>query len=756
MDKILRAVPFLIFSFFLFPAFAQTIPDSNLDRFPFNGEKYIPPFLPIEATPVTINDFDNFFLGTDQAEPHFSMDPTNPKRMFTAYNTNGCYYTADGWNWTRVVPSFGTTIWGDPLTAWGKDGVLHYQNMFGTSSAIQGSKNVRSTDGGQTWTAAITGVDGVDKNWMAIDQTSGPYSNYIYNTMTPGYIHRSTDGGQSFARVTQLNTQSLPGMMTAVGPYVNGATDVPGGSVVVVTHSGTNSAGIYTFYQSTDGGATFIQKSAQQFPNFIGTEISGRSTIQNMRTRPYPMIAADNSYGPYRGRLYLVYASNNPSGNNNKSDVFLRYSTDYGATWSPEKVVNDDANPQNNHSFFPAIWCDITSGRLYIKFYDTRLVPTADSMDVYATYTDDGGATFAPNQRISNKTFKIKISSGTGANYQGDYDAIQSVGNQAYMTYTDFRNGNTGSYGSYFPDYAMRVLPANASVAVSNDSTSIYVSVPSVKAYTSQVKFTAEVSPAPVQGSISFRFAGKDSLTSFPDSLRMWIKTSGNVPEGVYTIIITGTGPRGIPVHKRTATLNVNGVVPVELTSFSAQSDGYSVKLDWNTASETNNKGFEVERASDKPGTLEWNRIAFVNGNGSTTEEKEYSFTDKSITLPGVYHYRLKQVDFDGRFEYSNVVNTSVTTPATFELHQNYPNPFNPSTVISFSLPVESKVKLSVFDAAGNLIQTHEKGTLAAGLHSQELMMSAMASGVYFYSIEAISQDGVASFRANKKMMLVK
>lgn len=759
MNNSLRILSFFFF-FVSVNVFAQNEPEANFDRFPVNGEKIIPPFLSMESNPVTLGDFDNFFLGTDQAEPHFSMDPTNPRRMFTAYNTNGCYYTADGWNWTRVVPSFGTTIWGDPLTAWGIDGVLHYQNMFGTSTAIQGSKNVRSTNGGQTWTTAITGVDGVDKNWMAIDQTSGPYSNYIYNVMTAGSgrgnIHRSTDGGLTFSRVTQLTTQVLPGMMSAVGPYNNGTSDIPGGSVYVVTHGGTNSAGIYTFYHSTDGGATFVQKSAQNFPNYIGTEISGRSTIQNMRTRPYPMIAADNSNGPYRGRLYVVYASNNPAGNGSKSDIFCRYSTDYGATWSAPKVVNDDANPQNNHSFFPAIWCDISTGRLYVKFYDTRLVPTADSMDVFATYSDDGGQTFAANQRITNKTFKIKVSSGTGANYQGDYDAIQSVGNQAYMTYTDFRSGGFGSYGSYFPDYAMRVLPGNASVAVDYDSTFLYVSVPAVKAYDRSVKFSASVAPAPSQGNISFRFEGKDSLTSFPDSLKLWIKTSGNVPEGAYTVTVTGEGPNGIPVHKRTATLNVTGAVPVELTSFFAQSDGYAVKLDWNTASETNNRGFEIERAADSPEDLVWSKVAFVEGMGTTTDENEYSFVDRHITKPGIYHYRLRQVDFDGRFEYSNVVNATVTTPATFALHQNYPNPFNPSTVVSFSLPAESKVKLRIFDAAGNEIQSFDKGSLPAGLHSQDVTFGSMASGVYFYSIEAVSADGISSFRANKKMMLIK
>ena len=141
----------------------------------------------------------------------------------------------------------------------------------------------------------------------------GPYANYVYTTMTAGSgrgnFARSTDFGATWTTTFSPTTQVLPGMMVAVGPDVLGGNNVSGGCVYVVTHSGTNAAGIYTFYVSTDGGVTFTQKSSNQFSNLIGTELSGRSTVQGMRVRPYPMIASDNSFGPNRGRLYLVYAS---------------------------------------------------------------------------------------------------------------------------------------------------------------------------------------------------------------------------------------------------------------------------------------------------------------------------------------------------------------------------------------------------------------------------------------------------------------
>ncbi len=113
------------------------------------------------------------------------------------------------------------------------------------------------------------------------------------------------------------------------------ATD--GGAVYVVTSSGTASAPTYTFYLSTDGGLTFTTQSAQNFAGYVGT-YSSRHSVENMRTRPYPFITADQTNGPNRGRLYLVYAKNDPPANGNKPDIWCRYSTDMGSTWSDPPV----------------------------------------------------------------------------------------------------------------------------------------------------------------------------------------------------------------------------------------------------------------------------------------------------------------------------------------------------------------------------------------------------------------------------------
>jgi len=193
-----------------------------------------------------------------------------------------------------------------------------------------------------------------------------------------------------------------------------------------------------------------------------------------------------------------------------------------------------------------------------------------------------------------------------------------------------------------------------------------------------------------------------------------------------------------------------DNLVPVELTSFTANTTSGSVNLNWQTATETNNYGFEVER---KATGQEFTKVGFVAGYGTTTETKNYSFVDNSV-ISGSYTYRLKQVDLDGRFEYSNEVEVDLA-PTSYSLAQNYPNPFNPTTKIDFSLASDSKVTLKIFDVIGQEVITLFNGNLSAGVHSQNFDASSINSGVYFYTIEAVGVDGT-NFSSTKKMMLTK
>jgi len=242
------------------------------------------------AVITTVDGFDNFNLGVATAEPHISQNPTNPLQYFNAFNVNEAWRTSDSHDWTHSVPIFGALMRGDPVTAYDSLGNLYYENMYGSS--IVGCKVIVSTNNGQTWSAAVTSISGIDKNWMAADQSAGPYSNYVYTTMTINSGHavaRSTNFGQTWTQTGSFSNNWRPGAMVAVGPNVSGG-DVPGGAVYVVTNHTSTFASQYSFYVSTDGGANWTFKSQQQFSNYVGSNVNNRHSVQNMRTRPEPAL----------------------------------------------------------------------------------------------------------------------------------------------------------------------------------------------------------------------------------------------------------------------------------------------------------------------------------------------------------------------------------------------------------------------------------------------------------------------------------
>ncbi len=197
--------------------------------------------------------------------------------------------------------------------------------------------------------------------------------------------------------------------------------------------------------------------------------------------------------------------------------------------------------------------------------------------------------------------------------------------------------------------------------------------------------------------------------------------------------------------------ISVTAVVPVELTSFTAQSSNNSVELKWSTATETNNKGFEVERSTDK---VNFSRIGFIPGNGSTTEIHQYAFTDNTVSS-GTYYYRLKQLDYDGSYKYSSVTEVKFSLPVQYSISQNYPNPFNPSTSINFALPAESNVVIDLYNVLGARVMTIASGDYPAGAHQVSLNAANLASGTYIYSISVSGKDG-SKFVSSKKMILMK
>ncbi|MBL1153401.1 MAG: T9SS type A sorting domain-containing protein [Ignavibacteriota bacterium] len=192
-------------------------------------------------------------------------------------------------------------------------------------------------------------------------------------------------------------------------------------------------------------------------------------------------------------------------------------------------------------------------------------------------------------------------------------------------------------------------------------------------------------------------------------------------------------------------------IIPVELSSFTATVKEDNIQLYWTTATETNNLGFEIEKInpSKSENIYDWEKIGFVPGCGTSTKPKSYSFVDKDIT-PGKHKYRLKQIDLDGSYEYSDIIEAEVMQKLNYTLKQNYPNPFNPSTLIGYQLPVTSKVTLKVYDILGNEIATLVNEEKPAGNYNVIFDASKLSSGVYFYTLKT------GEFSKTNKMILAK
>ncbi len=271
----------------------------------------------------------------------------------------------------------------------------------------------------------------------------------------------------------------------------------------------------------------------------------------------------------------------------------------------------------------------------------------------------------------------------------------------------------------------------------------------------------------------------------------LWVKTeeqgvpSSEIVAGSPEITNTGTGQVDIIAialrqYSSSQNIIVDGIrvsdswsqapLPVELTSFNAMQVKGGVKLNWSTATETNNYGFEIERniVGTKLALSEkgWEKVGFVQGHGNSNSPKDYTFVD--VNPPsGKVQYKLKQIDFDGTFEYSNIVEVNVDTPQNFILEQNYPNPFNPTTTIKYTIPAvilsqpdlqagssngDNLVTLKIYDVLGNevatLVNEYQKpGTYSIEFRTQNFNLS---SGVYFYKLQ------VGEYSQTKKLIIMK
>ena len=473
----------------------------------------------------------------------------------------------------------------------------------------------------------------------------------------------------------------------------------------------------------------------------------------------------------YKGNIYTTWTEFDNYGSSSPSDSSrIRFSrtTDKGLTWSAAKTVSDKSGDciDEDNTDEGAVPCVGLNGEVYVSW--------AGPLGLMFDKSTDAGNTWGVDKFVSSIPggwdFSIPgISRCNGLPITACDTSQSPYRGNIYINWSDQRNG---------------VNNTDVFLSKSTDGGNTWSDVKKVNDdNTTRHQFFTWMTIDQTTGAVYFVFYdrrntannftdvyvarstdGGETFTNFKVSQTSFNPTSG-VFFGDYTNI-AAYNKMVYPIWMRldnttlsvwTAIINDSTViVPVELNNFTANIVDGAVQLNWQTASELNNQGFEIQRRSPSPtpslkeGTLDnWRTIGFVQGKGTSTENNFYSFND-SPNESGLYNYRLKQIDFDGSFEYSSEIEANFIFANDFRLSQNYPNPFNPSTTIEYQIPQASFVTIKVYDVLGKEIVTLVNEEKPAGIHEVSFEPKDLTSGLYLYKIKA------GNFEQTRKMLLLK
>lgn len=483
------------------------------------------------------------------------------------------------------------------------------------------------------------------------------------------------------------------------------------------------------------------------------------------RVQDKEWLAVDLTQSPYKGNIYVSwtefddYSSYDP---NDSSRIRFSRSTDQGETWSDAVTISDRSgdcvdSDNTTEGAVPAVG---PNGEIYISWAGPLGLMFDKSLDGGITWGTDvfisdipGGWDFDVPGIWRCNGLPITMCDISSSPYQGNI----------YVCWGDQRNGtsNTDVFFSRSTDGGNTWSPA---LKINDDNTDRHQFFPwmTIDQTTGHI-WGVFYDRRNTTGSATDIYVVKStdggvSFENFKVNESSFIPTS-SVFFGDYTNITAWDG-KVFPIWMRLdntiltvwTALIEDTPVPVELVDFTVSNDLDKSFIQWSTASETNNLGFEIERARFNTETADYSEfqlIGFVDGNGTTSEYHNYSFLDENLHS-GKYEYRLKQVDYNGTYKYSEIVEINIIGVNNFVLCQNYPNPFNPSTTISYQIPEREYVTIKIFDGIGTEIQTIVNETQNAGVHEVNFDASFLCSGVYLYKIIA------GKFQQSKKMLLVK
>lgn len=659
----------------------------------------------------------------------------------------------------------------------------------------------RSTDGGTTWThnriysAVNFGIRGnlSSKNSirvasfpvMAVDRSGGPYNGYIYicwpqRGVTPAgtdpdiVLIRSTDGGTTWSSPVRVNDDPINNGKDQYFPWCT--VDQATGQLMLVFYDSrdvpNNQAEVW-MARSLDGGTTFENFEVSDAPH-TPAPISGLAggyagdyigvAAHNDIAYPY---WGENRTGIYQGWMTKVSFGapcpvdppTNPSPANGATDVSINlaqisWTNGAGATQC-EVWFGEAGNMTLQYSGSLITSWNVPGPLTYFTDYNWRIKGKNDTCTVagpvwsFKTEQDPNlviDTICVYPQSVNYWTGTCNASTKTQVSYVNavgndvgwmvfDITSIPSNATIDGITFTGYVYSNNWPYWSITPMGTINPLTATASQINS------YVS----NNYQQGTAYSYNEEPGDLPIDWLNRTLEANAVSDLQNNLAQGWFALGIVDwdfSATYFIDFEGWAQTHIPY----LCVVYHYIVPVELTSFTAAAEDDAVKLSWATATETNNQGFEIERRTSD-GTYE--KIGYVAGFGTTTEPKAYSYTDESVNT-GSYTYRLKQLDFDGNYEYSDEVNVEVSAPLEYSLEQNYPNPFNPSTTIKYSVAKDGFVKLIVYNALGEQVVSLVNQNQKAGRYEVVFNADNLSSGVYLYRLET------ANFTSTRKLMLLR
>ncbi len=330
-------------------------------------------------------------------------------------------------------------------------------------------------------------------------------------------------------------------------------------------------------------------------------------------------------------------------------------------------------------------------------------------------------------------------------------DTFRQVGNLSegtkyYWKVRSVADGGMSAYSSVWNFTTMLTAPDNL-FAASQDNNKVKLTWADNSNNENGYQIERKLGDSASANTYSLIYSTGANATSYVD-------TAGLLGQSFYTYRIRAFNAVSYSHYSREIT--VDKPVPVELAAFSANVAGRKIILTWSTASESNNLGFEVERNKGDG----WKSLTFIEGRINSVTNTGYKFIDdfQFSSYSGKVNYRLKQIDLNGGIKYSTQISVEADfTPKEFALYQNFPNPFNPSTTVRFALPVESKVKIEIFNLIGETINVPVKEVLAAGYHQYRWTPANLPSGVYLIRLSAVPVSGEkSSFSEVKKILFTK